>query len=80
MGLAKMKRFDPDLYKARVRASRIRTATDPPDCTSGVDSKRTRVGVMAETVNTLTQLAQLQGRHKLKWMAKGMYLSHLKWK
>ena len=78
--LRAMKQGDPDLYKAKVRASRIGIPEDPPGTEQGVSSLGARKSKHAHTLTQFTQAISIQSNIKMAWMDKLEYIAHLIYK
>ena len=75
--LSNLKRTDGEQYKAKVRSLRVRTAADPPGCSSGVlDNHARKVSIQALLRTEVSQSASVQSTQTRTWMTKKVFLAY----
>ena len=77
--LQQLKKNDPELWKQKVRACRIRPSDDPVGA-PGVDTLGSRRAAIHAFAATLTQRVSVQDIHKRKYFNKKSFIAFLKYK
>ena len=77
--LIELKKNDPELWKAKVRATRVREQGEPAGM-PGVDSLQARKSVVIQFNQFVTQRVGVTEQVKVKWLKKNQYVAHMKYK
>ena len=77
--LIEIKKNDPELWKAKVRATRVREQGEPAGL-PGVDSLQARKAVVIQFNQFITQRVGVTEQVKVKWFKKNQYVAHMKYK
>ena len=78
--LKQLRLQDPEMYTAKIRACRVKSATDPPDAL-GLRDNRQRAAAFSTFLSTqLSQTAEIQGKAKRQWMTQNEFIAFLKYK
>ena len=78
--LKELRQSDPEAYKAKIRACRVRCATDPVGCRGLRDNRQRAAAFSTFLSSQLTQKAEIEGKAKRKWMDFKEFIAFLKFK